>query len=92
VTRGPITPVCNAEVRCDRPAANARLLFFRSGAQISSVQTSATGMYRVTLAPGEYAVRLAHKSGVGRKLEPNTVRVVRARVLRVDFSIDTGIR
>jgi hypothetical protein len=44
------------------------------------------------LAPGEYAVRVARKTGVGRKIEPNTVRVVRGRVLRVDFSIDTGIR
>ena len=92
VKRGPITPVCIADVPCDSPAANTRLLFFRSGAQVSSVQTSATGTYRVTLAPGEYGVRIARKSGVGRKIEPSTVRVVRGRVLRVNFSIDTGIR
>jgi hypothetical protein len=92
VTRGPVTPVCRAEASCEKPAANAKLLFFRRGVQVSSTRASAKGLYRVTLGPGSYAVRVARTNGMSRKVEPGIVRVLRGSVARVDFSIDSGIR
>jgi hypothetical protein len=92
VTRGPIMPVCMAGQPCDEPAANVRLVFLRKGVVVSSVRTSATGRYRVVLAPGRYTVRLPGKPALGRIVKPQTVRVLRGRYFRVDFSIDTGIR
>jgi hypothetical protein len=92
VTRGPIRPVCMVDQPCDEPAANVRLVFLRNGVVVSRVRTSATGRYRLALAPGRYAVRLPGKPGIGRIVKPQTVRVLRDRYSRVDFSIDTGIR
>ena len=92
VTKGPTTPVCRAEERCDSPAANTKLLFFRNKVQVASVRTSASGTYRVAIGPGRYAVRVALKGGIGRRLQPNSVRVLPGRFLQVNFSIDTGIR
>jgi hypothetical protein len=92
VTRGPTTPVCRAEERCDAPAANTKLVFLRKGVQVASVRTSASGAYRVAIAPGRYAVGVVLKTGIGRRLQPSSVRVLPGRFLRVNFSIDTGIR
>jgi hypothetical protein len=92
VTRGPIMPVCMVDQPCDEPAANVRLVFVRSGTVVARARTSETGRYRVALAPGRYAVRLPGKPALGRIVKPQTVRVLRARFSRVDFSIDTGIR
>jgi hypothetical protein len=92
VTRGPIMPVCMVDQPCDEPAANVRLIFLRNGAVVSRARTSATGWYRVALAPGRYAVRLPGKPALGRIVKPQSVRVLRGRYSRVDFSIDTGIR
>ena len=77
---------------CDEPAANVQLVFLRNGVVVSRARTSATGGYRITLSPGRYAVRLPGKPGIGRVVKPQTVRVLRGRNVRVDFSIDTGIR
>ena len=44
------------------------------------------------LPAGLYAVRRPGTTSIGRKLEPNRVRVYAGRLTRVDFSIDTGIR
>lgn len=92
VTRGPIMPVCMVDQPCDEPAANVRLVFLRNGVVVSRARTSATGWYRVALAPGRYAVRLPGKPAMGRIVKPQTARVLRGRYSRVDFSIDTGIR
>jgi hypothetical protein len=92
VTRGPIMPVCMVDQPCDEPAAKVRLVFVQSGTVVARARTSETGRYRVALAPGRYTVRLPGKPAVGRIVKPQTVRVLRARYSRVDFSIDTGIR
>ena len=92
VKRGPIMPVCRLDQPCDEPAANVRLVFLRNGVVVSRARTSATGWYRVVLAPGRYAVRLPGKPALGRNVKPQTARVSRGRYSRVDFSIDTGIR
>ena len=87
VMRGPVAPVCTTEQPCSVPAGGATLVFLRNGREVARAKTSATGSYRIVLAPGVYAVRAGK-----RPLDPDTVRVRRARMLRVDFSIDTGIR
>jgi hypothetical protein len=92
VTRGPITPVCAAEVPCDGPAKHVTLVFSRNGRVVRRATTSDQGRYRVALAPGLYSVRLQVKQLVGRGLQPEKARVMANRFRRVDFSIDTGIR
>lgn len=91
VTRGPIAPVCAAGQPCSEPAKNVTLVFSRNGQVVRPARTNDQGRYRVALAPGLYAVRLAPKPSIGRGPEPEQVRVVRGRFRRVDFSIDTGI-
>lgn len=92
VTRGPITPVCALEQPCDEPAPHQALLFVRNGATVARVVTDARGHYRLRLAAGVYAVRRPSGTTIDRKLEPNRVRVIAGRSVRIDFSIDTGIR
>lgn len=92
VTRGPITPVCVAEQPCYERAKDVTLVFVRNGRVVRRATTNEKGRYRVRLAAGAYVVRLAKKPRVGRGLEPVRVRVRSARFVRVDFSIDTGIR
>jgi hypothetical protein len=92
VTRGPITPICMVEQPCDEPAAGVKLAFLRAGQIVQTARTDENGKYRVVLRPGAYSVRVARTAAIGRGLTPRTVRVVRGRFLRVDFSIDTGIR
>jgi hypothetical protein len=92
VTRGPITPVCAAEIPCDEPAPHVTLLFIRDGATAGRAVTDPKGRYVVRLPAGKYSVRRSSATAFDRKLEPNHVRVVGGRMTRVDFSIDTGIR
>jgi hypothetical protein len=92
VTRGPIAPVCAVEQPCDEPAKNVTLLFLRDDRVAGRVVTDGQGRYRIRLPAGLYTVRRPGTAGVGRKLEPNRVRVYSGRNIRIDFSIDTGIR
>jgi hypothetical protein len=92
VMRGPITPVCTLEQPCDEPAVHQALLFVRNGTTAARVVTDLDGRYRVRLVAGAYIVRRPSASTVDRKLEPNRVRVRAGRIIRIDFSIDTGIR
>jgi hypothetical protein len=86
VTIGPVTPVCQAGVPCDKPAGQATLSFTRRG-KTFSVRTSSGGIYRVKLAPGIYAVR----ANVGMSMRPRNISV-HAPTTHLNFSIDTGIR
>jgi hypothetical protein len=92
VTRGPITPVCVAEQPCDEPAAHVTLVFSSGGRDSARVTTSGEGRYRVRLARGTYSVRRARYASVDARLTPHAAHVTGGRELRIDFSIDTGIR
>jgi Carboxypeptidase regulatory-like domain len=92
VTRGPITPVCTVEQPCDEPAAHVTLVFSHADRDVARVTTGADGRYRVRLPAMTYQVRRARSGALDRKLEPHTVLVKAGRTLRIDFSIDTGIR
>ena len=92
VMRGPIAPVCVVGKPCREPAKDVTLAFSRNGRVVRRATTNEQGRYRVALAPGLYAVRLATRQTVGRGLEPARARVAPSRFRRVDFSYDTGIR
>ncbi|MEN3312380.1 MAG: hypothetical protein V7645_1709 [Actinomycetota bacterium] len=92
VMRGPISPMCVAEQPCTEPAKNVTLLFSRNGRIVGRALTDSAGRYRLRLPAGVYAVRRPAAVGIGRGLEPGHARVYAARFVRVDFSIDTGIR
>jgi hypothetical protein len=92
LTRGPIAPVCVAEEPCTEPARNVPLLFSRNSRVVGRAVTDSAGRYRVRLPAGVYAVRRPGSTGIGRGIEPNRARVYAGRFVRVDFSIDTGIR
>ena len=92
VTRGPIVPVCAAEQPCSAPAKNITLLFSRDGRVVAQSKTDLAGRYHLRLRPGIYGVALTTTPRVGRGLEPDQARVRLGRYLRLDFSIDTGIR
>jgi hypothetical protein len=92
VTRGPISPVCVAEQPCDEPAPNVTLVFSRNGRVVGRAVTNGDGRYRVRLPAGPYSVRRAGAVTIDRRLEPDHARVRPGRFVRVDFSIDTGIR
>jgi hypothetical protein len=90
VMRGPTMPVCLVGQPCEEPAAHVTLRF--AGPQTAKTTTDGGGRYRIKLRPGLYAVTVVPKTTIGRGLEPRTVRVRASRDLRVNFSLDTGIR
>src|SRR3954471_12459500 len=55
VVRGPITPVCRADVPCDAPFS-ASFTVQRSGRTVTRFQSDASGQFTVFLAPGAYTV------------------------------------
>jgi hypothetical protein len=91
VTLSPTRPVCLEEQPCSRPAAGVVLVFRRNGRAVARVTTRANGTYRVLLRPGRYTV-VAPRYRFGSGITPQTVRVPRGRVARVDLEIDTGIQ
>jgi hypothetical protein len=93
VERGPIAPVCAAEQPCSAPARHVQLVFFQDGQAAARAMTDDNGKYRVPLRPGTYAVKLGTRSSsAGHDLEPRIVHALATRWVRVDFSLDTGIR
>ena len=88
VTRGPITPVCTADVPCSAPVSGAMIVFSRAGHEVARPRTSTKGTYRVALTPGTYNVRVLQ----ARPVDPGSARVPQRRFRHLDFSIDTGIR
>jgi hypothetical protein len=92
VTRGPITPVCAAEMPCTGPAPNVTLLFSRGDRIVGRAVTDSAGRYRLRLPAGLYVVKRPGSTGIGRGLKPDHARVYAKRFAHVDFSIDTGIR
>jgi len=89
LTIGPLRPVCSQDEPCDGPAPRATLAFTRNGKTIST-RTDRHGVYRVTLAPGWYAVRTS--VGIAHTPRPARARVLAGRYRVVSFFADTGIR
>jgi hypothetical protein len=87
VSRGPITPNCDAGDSCFRPA-RVTLRFSRQGRLVARAATRVSGAYRIALRPGVYSVSVA--AGLGR-LTPSIVRLPVNRWRRVNFTLTTGI-
>jgi len=90
VRKGPIMPVCRADVPCDAPAQVA-LVFTRAGKVLARARSDAEGHYKVALPPGYYVVRTDPRIGFG-VIRPLNVHVRKSHFDRLNFSIDTGIR
>ncbi len=88
VTRGPVTPVCRAGIPCTAPYAHATIVFSRLGAT-RQVTTDAKGRYRIGLTPGRWSVRVQN-AHFGTK--PTAVMVPGDRYVKLNVSVDTGIR
>jgi hypothetical protein len=88
VTKGPITPVCVAGDACTAPAKGVTMTFTRRGVA-HTVRTGTDGRYRIQLAAGSYAVRIA-SARFG--FAPRVATVEAGRMSVRNFSIDTGIR
>lgn len=84
---GPTTPVCQAGVACDKPAAGVTLTFMRRDQTIRA-KTDRSGRYSVRLASGTWSVR----ASAGVRTSPNSFLVPRTSTATRNFSIDTGIR
>jgi Carboxypeptidase regulatory-like domain len=91
VRRGPITPVCVAELPCDGPARGVTLRFLRDGNVVARTKTNAKGHYGVRLAPGRYVVRITGRVSL-EPAEATAVRVRAGHFTRLDLHLDTGIR
>jgi hypothetical protein len=91
VLLAPATPVCMPRVPCMKPAAGVVLAFTRAGFVRARATTASDGSYRVTLAPGTYAVKATRPGGVTR-VKPATLTLAPKQVRRLTFYLDTGIR
>jgi hypothetical protein len=89
----PAYPVCRDDIPCTKPAKHVWLFFSRNGHRVARTQTNENGLYRVTLAPGTYAVTSpTHTIGKGNGVTPQRVIVRRGLYRRVEFRLDIGIR
>lgn len=88
VQRGPLTPVCHAELRCSAPAKDIKLTFTRAGSSWTT-KTDQQGHYTISLKPGTYDVRIA-SGRFGN--QPRAAQVPIGRIGIRNFTIDTGIR
>jgi hypothetical protein len=91
VVISPATPVCRAGTSCSKPAAHVTLVFSQHGRRVASTRTDRRGAYRIRLATGRYAVRVAGGRR-GASVRPAAATVPTARFARVGFTYDPGIR
>ena len=93
VRKGPVTPVCQVGVPCNKPVAGVVLTFVgQSGSQWRAT-SKANGNYRLALQPGTYRVRVGSASAgrFGSSVKPALVTVT-GKFSHQNFLIDTGIR
>ena len=93
VMRGPITPVCRADVPCDAPFG-AGFIVQRGGRQVARFQSDSSGQFTVFLEPGAYVVVPdADAPLLSPVSQGKSVTVADSGVLTVvRLTFDTGIR
>ncbi len=95
---GPLTPVQRIDVTPTVPPqmyAAYKIVILREDGQteVTRADIDAQGNYRVALPPGKYVLNVPHRGGLGGVAGvPKPVTIVSAQSVRVDISIDTGIR
>jgi len=95
VTSGPSCPVQKVgDTSCDpKPVAGAVLVVRSSaGAEVARVTTDASGLYRVTLPPGDYSLEPGAVQGLMGTAPPATFTVQAGQLSIVPVAYDTGIR
>jgi hypothetical protein len=91
VKKGPVRPVCSVDQPCDVPA-QLTLVFSQDGKVVARVKSTATGKYRIALAPGFYDVRATVKVGLTKLPKPHAVHVRGGHWDKISLFFDTGIR
>ena len=96
VSIGPLCPVEPCTVSHDRLVAayEARPITISStgGTVVSTVIADPETGYLVVLKPGTYIVDIPHQGAGGSRDLPRTVTIRSGETVRLDISIDTGIR
>lgn len=96
VSIGPLCPVEPCTVSHDRLVAayEARPITISKtgGTVISTVIADPDTGYQVALKPGTYVVDIPHQGIGGSRELPKTVTIRSGETVRLDISIDTGIR
>ncbi|MDH4176752.1 MAG: hypothetical protein OEW52_05080 [Thermoleophilia bacterium] len=87
VRRGPIRPVCVAELPCDGPAPGVVVEVVGGGGMAARTMTGGDGRFVVYVPPGSYTV-----AALVPRSEPVRAQVREGSFTDVSLSIDTGIR
>lgn len=92
VERGPITPVCNANVACSAPFS-AGFTIDRDGTAVAHFRSDSAGHFSVTLPPATYHVTPdADAPLMAPATQVKTVTVLDSGLTTVTLEFDTGIR
>ncbi|MGB9175435.1 MAG: hypothetical protein WCB46_01695 [Methanoregula sp.] len=96
VSIGPLCPVEPCTVPHDRLvaayAARPITISTPAGTEVATVTADPKTGYAVVLKPGTYVVDIPHQGIGGSKELPATVTLHSGETVRLDISIDTGIR
>ena len=96
VSIGPLCPVEPCTVPHDRLvavyAARPITISTPTGTVVTTVTADPETGYTVVLKPGTYVVDIQHQGIGGSRELPTTVTIQRGETVRLDISIDTGIR
>lgn len=96
VSIGPLCPVEPCTLTHDRIvaayAAHPISITTTGGTVVASVTAGPETGYTVALRPGTYIVDIPHQGIGGSRELPKTVTIRQGETVRLDISIDTGIR
>jgi hypothetical protein len=96
VSIGPLCPVEPCRVQSDQLAAayavRPVVIKTAGGTPVASVTADPVTGYSVSLRPGTYIVDVAHQQIGGSRELPRTVTIRSNETVRLDISVDTGIR
>ncbi len=93
VVRGPVQPVCRADLPCDDVPFVSGFDIERGGRRVATARSDSAGRFRIALAPGDYRV-VPHGDApiIFPRAQVKDVRVTIDSVTRVLLHFDTGIR
>jgi hypothetical protein len=92
VLRGPIAPVCQANVSCDAPFS-AGFTVGQQGRAVARFQSDTAGHFTVWIGPGTYSiVPDADAPLLAPSSQARIVEVGTAGLTTVELHFDTGIR
>ena len=97
VSVGPICPVERVGVPCPVPPeayTSREIVIYKADGhtEVTRQNFRSDGTYRIDLPPGVYIVNILKSAVGGSKNLPQTVIIEAGKILKLDFSIDTGIR